>query len=221
MIGDDMFPIHFKSLSVQVQSLSDIGQVSISLGDNPANWQASFISPTYYPPGTIVTLLNMPFIVTNVSKQTTNIYQYNAYLKASLLDMAAVGRVDNTGAYVRKEHTNPYEWDLLDDLTNAYKQTSRNRDNNTLATPFEKSFDRFVNDISWTHDPVRSMLSTLYPSSQTLVIPWYDRSKNKFEWKTIDSWLALDEVKLTDVTITNVGMIGRPKGVKVFAKNDV
>ena len=130
--GDQMIPINFQTLSVDIRNPTDIGKVTINMGDNPAGWQASFISPTYYPPGTEITILGFPFIVTTVSKQTSNIYQYSAYLKASIVDMSAMGKIDNTGVYERIPKTNPYSWRRLDDLTMAIQSVVRNRSQNTL-----------------------------------------------------------------------------------------
>ena len=210
---------NFQQMSVHVQNAWDIGHVSISMGDNPASWQASFISPTYYPPGTIINIVGIPFTVTTVSKQTANVWQYSAYATAVLRYMYAMGKIDNTGAYERVSGTNPYQWSRLGDLTVAIQNVVRNSSQNTISTPFERSFDRFAG-LKWdTGTSLRDSLHNLYVMSQSLVIPWYVYGTDRIDWISVQDWLGRGTVHVPEKTVTQINIIGRPKGVKIFAKN--
>jgi hypothetical protein len=210
--------IIFNSLSVKIQNLEDLGKVSINFNESPSNWQVTFISSTFYPPGTELSIFNISFIITTASKQTTNIYQYSAYLKVAVLESSALGHIDNTGAYKRVYDTDPYNWERLDDLTTAIQNIIPNRTNNTLQTPFEKSFDRFESTIQWNTNQIKNVVANLYNQSQVLIVPWYEN--DQLEWISVDD-LKTKLVTTLDSTfdISQLNIIGKPRKIKLFARN--
>jgi len=206
-------------MSVEIEKIPEIGKVSINLSENPNNWQVSFVSSIYYPPGIQLDLFGIKFIVANVIKSTTNLYRYSAYLKVTLEQAGALGRVDNTGAYIRRpkskiqlmyeqasnqgeidlskvSYLDPenYYWERLSDLTVAYQNISRNRSQNTLKTPFEQSFERFCENVQWSIEPIRKTISELYIGSQILIIPWLRRIKVIDKYYNEISWLPVSSL---------------------------
>lgn len=187
--------IQFDKLKLLINTLKFINNVSVRFGEDPSNWQASFSSSIYYPPGTELAFFGFTFLIKSVSQQPSNMYNYIAVPTFVLTELLTHGYVNDLGAFKRIYNTDPYEWESQEDLFVASQNIARTKSNNTLPTPFEKSFDRFV-DIEWSIEPQRASLVQLYNNTQVLMIPWV--ADNTVKWITADDLLVKYGLKQLD-----------------------